>query len=408
MDRRAGTAPREAFRDALGAFALSRALVWGGAVVSLLVLGKAAGRGRDPHQVEAAEPFGDGWAGDVLSAIFSPLAHWDAVAYLTIADEGYDGDLPPTERRVAYFPLYPLAVRAAGGFAGSEAVLLVAAYVVSAAAFLGALYLLHRLVDLELGRAAAGATVALVAFSPWSLFFSAPYTESLFLLLSVGAFYAARTERWAWAGACLALASATRNIGILLIVPVALLYLWPRRRVGLDAGWLLLAPVGLALFSWHVDAVTGDPLGWIHAQEGEEGYNRSLDGPLAGLWEGAKAAVEAPWHLVAGGGPRDGLLYDTLPFLLVLLAGAAVVWLVRELHPAYGVYVALALVPTLSAPGDEIPLFGVPRFLTVLFPLFMALAVLVERRRVTRHVLAGSALLLSFLTATFATWHFVA
>ena len=43
----------------------------------------------------------------------------------------------------------------------------------------------------------AGATVWLVALFPAALYFGAPYSESLFLLVSVGAFYAARTGRWA-------------------------------------------------------------------------------------------------------------------------------------------------------------------------------------------------------------------
>jgi hypothetical protein len=141
---------------------------------------------------------------------------------------------------------------------------------------------------------------------------------------------------------------------------------------------------------------------------GEEPYQRgSLDGPLVGLWEALRAGIEAPWHVVAGG-PRDGVLYDTLPLILLVLTLFVVVWLVRTLHPAYGVYVALALIPAVSAPGERFPLVSLPRFLTVLFPLFMALAVVSERRGLTNPLIAGMAAMLAFLTATFATWHFVA
>ena len=70
--------------------------------------------------------------------------------------------------------------------------------------------------------------------------------------------------RWAIAGMILALASATRVPGLLLIIPVAMLYLygpradrepapsrglWPRYRIGPEAAWLLLAPLGLVAFS---------------------------------------------------------------------------------------------------------------------------------------------------------------
>ena len=69
-----------------------------------------------------------------------------------------------------------------------------------------------------MGLAQQIAYSALLAFFPAAVFFGAPYSESLFLLLAVGAFYAARTGRWAWAGACAGLASGTRSAGLLLLL----------------------------------------------------------------------------------------------------------------------------------------------------------------------------------------------
>src|SRR4051812_29592214 len=133
--------------------------------------------------------------------LLAPLARWDAVWYLRVADSGYG----ESEARAAFFPLYPLLVRGlAVPFGASPAALLVAAYAVALATFLAALTLLHRLVTLELGRRLAEPTLLLLAVFPAALYFGAPYAESLFLALSVGAFYAARTGRWAAAGACAA------------------------------------------------------------------------------------------------------------------------------------------------------------------------------------------------------------
>ena len=116
--------------------------------------------------------------------LLSPLARWDAVWYLRIADSGYGG----SHARAAFFPLYPLLVRGlATPFGGSEAALLAAGYLVALAAFLGALVLLHRLVSLELGRPLARPTLLLLAVFPAAVFFGAPYAESLFLALAVGA-----------------------------------------------------------------------------------------------------------------------------------------------------------------------------------------------------------------------------
>ena len=71
-----------------------------------------------------------GAVGDVLAA---PVARWDAVWYLHIAEHGY-----PHTTEAAYFPLYPLLVHAAAWVTRST---IVAAALVSLAAFLcGARY----------------------------------------------------------------------------------------------------------------------------------------------------------------------------------------------------------------------------------------------------------------------------
>ena len=86
---------------------------------------------------------------------------------------------------------------ATGAITGSE---LIAGAVVSTACFGVALVVLHRLTELELGPEAARWAIWALALFPMSFFFSAVYTESLFLAASVGAIYAARRGSWALAG----------------------------------------------------------------------------------------------------------------------------------------------------------------------------------------------------------------
>ena len=406
-------------RTALGAFLLSRGIV---ALVAILAT-------RNPDSVESqndiprfTHPFG-GWPLEgLLDGLLAPLARWDAVWYLQIAHDGYVGGEPlPEEQRAVFFPLYPLAIRTVAGFTESPGASLIAAYVVSLAAFLVALYLFYRLVDLELGPEIARVAVLLLSLSPWALFFSAPYTESLFLLTSVGAFYAARTGRWAWAGALGAAAAATRNTGIVLLLPLALLYLYrpdgrgvtgvqrglarlrPTVRVRADVAFLLLVPLGLALVCVHMANVYDDPFAWSNVQK-QPSFGRSVEGPIVGLID----AVEAAWFgvrdLAAGGGQPDGLERNTLALVVLAGAGAGAVWLFRSLHPAYAAYVVAALVPAISAPDDYTPLLSLGRFVTVLFPLFMCLAAVCVRRRATEPVIACSAVLLGLFTAQFATW----
>ena len=344
--------------------------------------------------------------------LLAPLARWDAVWFLRIAESGYgDG-----EARAAFFPLYPLLVRvAATPFGGSPAALLAAAYAVALAAFLGALTLLHRLVTLELGRPLARPVLLLLAVFPAALYFGAPYSESLFLLLAVGAFYAARTGRWAWAGGCAAGAAATRSAGVLLMLPLAIVWWGTRERRASDAAWVLLAPLGLAAFALFLGLTEGDALGFVHAHEA---WYRELSVPLAGAWEGLGAAIDGARQLasgqrdvvyfeVAAGDPYRIAAINLMLFCALVFAVAACVGTFRRLPLPYGAWVAASLVLPLSFPVKPQPLMSLPRFLAVLFPIFMWLALWSEERRATPRVAAVSALGLGLFTAQFATWHWI-
>src|SRR4051812_4719614 len=238
--------PRARIRDdaavaeAWRAFWVSRLLVWAAGAAAAALFGLSARvQLFDPGAV--TRPFGP--AGD---AVVAPLVRWDSVWYLAIANDGYPAGDP---RRAAFFPLYPLLVRAAKALAGSP---IVAGVAVSLVCFAVALVLLHRLTALELGPAAADEAVWALALFPAAVFFSAVYSEALYVMLSVGAIYAARTGRWAWAGTLGALGAATRSAGVLLVVPLAIMWLAradgsARRRVR-DAAWIALVPAGLAAF----------------------------------------------------------------------------------------------------------------------------------------------------------------
>ncbi|MEA2411791.1 MAG: hypothetical protein QOC77_2352 [Thermoleophilaceae bacterium] len=347
-----------------------------------------------------------------LDSLLSPLARWDSVWYLGIAHSAYSG------ASSAFFPLYPLLVRAfAPG--GSPAALLVSAYFVSLASLLGALLLMHRLAALELGsEALARTTVLMMAVFPGALWLGAPYSESLFLLLSVGAFYAARTGRWWVAGCTAALATATRSAGLVLVVP--LLVLWwqsqPRRRVR-DLGWIALAPLGLAAYSLYLALEVGDGFAYLHLQDV---WFRSFAGPFGGVVDGAVAAWDGLRQVVsgsrahvyftaAGGDPIDVGWHNLELFGFLVLGVIGAVGVVRRLPRAYGAYVLAALALPLSFPVGPQPLMSLPRFLAVLFPLFMWLALECRERPLARRaLLAVSTLGLCVFTARYATWHWVA
>jgi mannosyltransferase PIG-V len=350
--------------------------------------------------------------GDTLAA---PAVRWDAHWYLDIAQHGYRREaIEP-----AFFPLYSVLLRALGEVTRSE---VFAAIAVSLVAFTVAMVLLHRLTALELGTEVAGRTVVLIAFFPTALFFSAVYTESLFLALELGAFYAARRGRWAWAGGLGALGSATRNTGWLLAPVLLVLYLYgpredrapdragaagPRPRYALrpDAVWLALVPLGLLVYLVYMRAHFGDFLAPYHAQDY---FQRRFDGPLSALWQGGEKAWDGLSGILDGSAALGPALRKIAQFLIVCGALGACVGVVRRLPAAYGVYAVISIVPVLSFPYPPGPLASSLRYLVVIFPLFMWLGLRLADRLAYAATVLVFALGLVYCAGMFATWHFVA
>jgi hypothetical protein len=445
---RADPARMAAVRDSGRALWSSRLLVWVAGSGTVLLLGHGPARkALDPPGLTR----GLGWLGDLLAA---PAARWDSSWFLVIAHYGYRPDLGPfTSTRAAFFPAYPLGLRA---LALLGAPLVLAGVLLSIGALALGLYGIHRLTTLELSqlslRAASGLPAAtgppvraaggevarlavlLTAFAPMAFFFSAVYSESLYLALSVGLFWCARQGRFAAVGALGAVAGATRNAGVMLLLPAVILYLYgpredrppdfpfarglaPRYRLRRDFAWLALLPAGVGLYVAYFAFFGGEALLPFHA---EGVWGRHFAGPFVAGWDGLKAGVEGAGQLLGVGGPHalgagagnsPSILagHDLLDLAFLIMAVIAVAGVLRLLPLAYGVYVLAAMALPLSYPASPEPLMSLPRYLVVLFPLSIWLASwLVARPRAQLPVLGASALLMAIFAAEFATWHWVA
>lgn len=382
---------------------------------------------------------GFGRVGDLLAA---PVARWDSAWYLAIAHWGYQPALGAASApRTAYFPLYPLAMRA---LSSTGMPLIVGGVLISLCAFAFALYGVHRLALVELRRpgalrpsaspvSAARLAVLATAFSPMALFFSAVYTDALYMALSIGVFAAARRGRWAAVGVAGGLAAATRSTGLMLLVPALVMYLYgprsdrpgevrrsvlrPRYRVRRDVLWLALVPAGVGVYALGLWLAGGDALGPFHA---EQSWYRHFVGPYGGVWSGLVAGSDGLRQLVsmqthhvyfqlAGGDPMIAAQHNLTELVFLLAAIPAIVGIFRRLPFAYGAYVLAAMALPLSYPVAPQPLMSVPRYLVVLFPLAIwAGAWLAERPRLRAPAFVVSLALLVFFTGQFSTWHWVA
>ena len=356
--------------------------------------------------------------------LVEPLRQWDGLWYKLIAEQGYSGGTQSA--KAAFWPLYPWLMAAGGRLTGwtVDAV----GYLISNLAFAVALILLYRLVALDFEPAVARRTLWAIALFPTALFFSAVYTESLFLALVVGALLAARLERWWLAGLVGALAALTRSYGVLLVIPFAVLLLQQRRldvRRWFPAVVLAALPVlGPAIFGWHLDRVQGN---WRAFVDVQEQWNRYESDPwntlrcgfegcylLGGKWDGAEwgwlgTLLDDPsWATLTSHSFRvTAAESDTLELVCTLLfLGLAVVGL-RALPLYQSAYLIPGWVIPLYQPSSVHALMSMPRFGLTLFPLFVVLALLLRPRWLAIPAAVVSTLLLVALTAQFALWYCV-
>ncbi len=333
---------------------------------------------------------------------------FDAGWYLDIAVHGYrwspDAD---GQQNVAFFPAFPALmslgaalVNASNEPEGLGARLsyeryyvrhVAAGLIIALGAFLWGLAYVYRLAREDLDdRSAAGAVLLLCAF-PFAVFYGAPYSENLFLLATVGAFFHGRRGDWGVACAWGALAGLTRPNGFALCVPLALLALQARTRS--PRAWLAVAaPIGgLAAFSLYLLAQTGNPLAWLDAHAA---WGRSTGG--------TDMLLAVPLEFRSGEALYNRTLGEPLRWLdgcAAILALALAVPLTRRLGWAYGSWIVVNLALAIGSGG----LLSVGRVVSTLFPLFIYLGARLTAGQ-TMLALAVFASLQGFGAALFYTW----
>ena len=157
---------------------------------------------------------------------------------MDIAQHGY------TVHTAPFFPLYAFLLRPAGDDLVAMALWGV---VLSNIAFLLALCLLFRLTEAQYGLRTARVIVWLTAFSPATPYFSAVYSESVFLLAFAATLRCLHQKRWAAAALCGFLAALTRSAGVLIFAGLCVQYGYEffKSKRGLEA-----TPIAQSKHEW--------------------------------------------------------------------------------------------------------------------------------------------------------------
>lgn len=321
-------------------------------------------------------------------ALLAVWGRWDAVHYLSIAAQGYQGIQP------AFFPLYPLLIHFIGHFTGND---LVAGLLISNACFFFGLLYLYKLLEHEFDRTVARRAIFYVSIFPTAIYFSAVYTESLFFFLTIASFYYMRSGRWLLAAVLGFFAALTRAEGLLLALPFAIEWFAryhssPLRGLR-EALCGLLIPLGLGLYMAYLWVLRGDALYFSHVQKH---WGRTPAMP----WVSVMNSFHKMLHATAGQTVANQALEVafTALMVIVLLAG----W--RRLRLSYTAYMAISILVPMSTSS----LMSMPRFALVLFPMFAILARWGDRPWANTLIVAFSLPLLGLFTVLFANWYWVA
>lgn len=352
-------------------------------------------------------------------------ARWDTGWYLSIANAGYvyspEATAAANQQNIAFFPAYPLTVRFFSTVLGRQP--LWTGVAISIVAFYFALIYLLRLARSELGdNDQAATTVILIAAYPFAVFFSAAYTESLFLLTLVGAVYHFRHNQL-WRSACWGfLCGLTRPPGCLLSVVLGLMAIapvWDRSRLARrpvrrsgdrEGGWRVIVPppggwraigarllaasapgLGMLAFSAFIYRLTGHPFQWMMQNAAWGRVYRGLD-----------SIVSIRADFIANNGFYAYVSEQTVDLfysLAVILCLAAVWPVYRRFGLPYAVFIILNLLPPMSAGG----MLSMGRVTSVLFPVFLWLGAAVPAHQRTAWIV-GFAMLQAFVAVMFFTW----
>ncbi len=355
-------------------------------------------------------------------------ANFDGVHYLTIADKGYIG----TGSIQAFFPLFPFVILhgikllLGGHFNG-----LFWGLLVSNLATLGLLIIWFAFVKKFKNAEIAWMSLFVMLVFPTSFFLGALYTESLFLLLIVGAFYFAEQNNWRAAGLLGLLASSTRIVGV-FIVPALLIELfrkefnlaickktWQKSRdyqktvectyqeIILFSQhnwwkiiWLCCGVLGTLFYMIFLDVTFKDPLYFAHVQA-SFGSGRNTE-----VWTMYPQVLYRSVKILLTARPFNFRYWSYVQEFLAGTIGLIAIFLssrkVRLSHLFFSL--GAFIIPTLTGSFSSMP-----RYVLVCFPIYMLIAQLLHKHHKVAIVwFAVSIVLLIINTALFIQGFWIA
>lgn len=346
----------------------------------------------------------------VKSYFLFPWANFDGVHYLAIAGRGYINE-------ARFFPLFPLLIRFVSNIFGSGPIYgasyFFSGLIVSNLSFLAGLYYFYKLIKLDYSAKVASNSILFLLIFSTTFFFAAIYSEGLFFLLLVLSFYFARKKKWYYASVAVFLLSVTRLVGVLIIPALVYEFIVQQRggnfleKLKSLGSWgnirtllpIFISPTGFFVYVYYNLQKWGDPLYFIKAH-GELANARSVT-----------SVVFLPRTLYRYFNILVTLPINQYEWFLAAIELSSVIFAAGLLYLAWrkGIRFSYILFSALSMflPISSGTFSGMPRYVLILFPVFVAISLLENRYIKIVYVLV-SIVLLFMLLVFFSRGYFVA
>lgn len=307
---------------------------------------------------------------------------WDSGYYLDIAKNGYSVKLGKdlmifNQANYAFFPLYPLLIKAFSYLFGS---FYLAGLFVSNLCLLLSAFVLYKLVKIDYSEELAKNSVKYLFLFPTAFIFSGLFSESLFLLLLLSTFYYARKNNWLAANFAAFFLVLTRPLGILIILPLAYEYFKSRdfkfKKIDYQVLYLSFGFIALTAFLLYLNNLTGNVLNYFKTQS--LGWGHVTSNPLQIIFQGIFT--------------KD--IFRFLGTLIPLIFLSILVLKFKKIRVSYLITAALLFIFPLTT--GLVAVNSMLRYILVIFPFFIALALVSKNRTAEEILIISLALLQGF------------
>ncbi len=298
---------------------------------------------------------------------FNILAKWDSRFYLSIARFGY-----LEQTHTAFFPLYPLTIRAVTLLGFSP---LTSAVLLSWGCLIGAYYFYLKTTSLLFKNKALPLlqNILLFALYPASVFLLAVYTESLFALLSLGSIYFVLRKRYYLAATLAALTCTTRLNGLFVLALLAIMMYEHKEPIRKIIVFSAVSIIPLLCYMGYLWQSFGSPVQFLIAEKSWGRFGGSYISTL-----GSSITI-----------------FSAIGFILLVLT---LIYWVRRHRWSFSIYTFLYILTPIASGNFD----GLSRYIFMVFPLhWMVLAIIKSRPYLAMPIIATYSILWSYFLIQF-------